>query len=931
MLKYFEKQSEVLPRGLLLEKMNSPVVKLCEYPPRVLIYEILLQHQETLNVEIKDKMSREFHGNVKIQLERYLLLQNPETNSVTVEYIKPTTGWGRYFPRGCNGLSMLKKEIRNCLIKLLYYDFDLKNSCQMIVYLTIVMYDAIEELNIVELKNYCLNRESYLEEIIVTFKIESSKKRDIAKDLMIRLSNMGELKYWLKENNKEIKNPKGTTELKNRLKVYSEEILRIASFLKDINKDGTIYEDVTKLKKTGESKLRSFFSSYVYEIEARIMNVLIKYLMKTPLLNDNDGIFEADGIKLRREKVDAYNSEYGQGLTGVINLLESKTKELTNYSLTWMNKPMDLYYEVVDTEESKLKVEKDIIIFKNKKEKVEIEKKLIVSGAVEARNLVWNKIKNNIKIAYRTFFYKINNIWTNDTDTIKSHLRIYIQSLEIYRKTDKDEYYQTIAGIDTIITNIYSLSTDESYTSTESSYQNEEIYKLFHETTVGRVCFLDGVLCVRTKQFYKWNEINFDYFTTVQIKRKYESYFNNPNRTIIEEIKSKILKPLVNGEITRFSQMLSRTLFGYYVDKNWCMFYGNRNCGKGLFYTLISRAFGSYISPFELTHILTTHHASEDLEEKSRKLYWLLSLEFVRLAVSQETPKQVVTSHNEINRNLILNGKMLKSICSGGDLLHAKRNYDRFDTTFSVDAMLMIMGNNPVEVSVPDANEHCISFKSSTQFKSQEEYDNEECKDFGDDYMSGFSVEDPGIKSRINNDEYANALVYLIYESFIENKLTANPINIMMDNHIKPLREQILDKLTITKNKTDIINSVDLYQLFGNILPAIISKDILSFPDITYREIKTGPQAGTSVFIGVKIKETDENIDDLINEINNKIIITNDSNDMILVSDINEMFKDYTPKTITNYFKDLEINKKKIYNRGNNYKKWIYIGIKLKE
>jgi hypothetical protein len=155
----------------------------------------------------------------------------------------------------------------------------------------------------------------------------------------------------------------------------------------------------------------------------------------------------------------------------------------------------------------------------------------------------------------------------------------------------------------------------------------------------------------------------------------------------------------------------------------------------------------------------------------------------------------------------------------------------------------------------------------------------------------------------------------------------------MMDNRIKPLREQIMDKLIITKNKTDIIYSFDLYKLFGNTLPSIIANNVLSFPGVSSREILTGTHAGHSAFMGIKLKDNaeEEDIDILNNEINNKIIITNNINDLILASDINNMFKYYTPKTISNCFKDLEIEKNRIKGRGPYRDKICYIGIKLKE
>jgi len=154
---------------------------------------------------------------------------------------------------------------------------------------------------------------------------------------------------------------------------------------------------------------------------------------------------------------------------------------------------------------------------------------------------------------------------------------------------------------------------------------------------------------------------------------------------------------------------------------------------------------------------------------------------------------------------------------------------------------------------------------------------------------------------------------------------------------------EINNKLIITNNNNDTLSKQTILELFTN----NFNENSVAYKTLTYKiyntlsslgvqlkKITNGSMKGKNLFTGLKIiEENTENTEfnNLINEIINKIIITNDSNDMILVRDINDMFKDYTPKIITNCFTDLEINKKKIYNRGDNYNKWAYFGIKLKE
>jgi hypothetical protein len=526
-------------------------------------------------------------------------------------------------------------------------------------------------------------------------------------------------------------------------------------------------------------------------------------------------------------------------------------------------------------------------------------------------------------------FYKIDNVWTNDAQYIDTILFNFIQSLNIRIKNGKNSrsYSRTIAGAKGIIYGILKKVQSKKYPIS--------LYKKFHLTTKGRLCFLDGVLCVKSQRFYKWTEgIPFEYYTVMQIQRNFYEYFKNPNREIIEELKNKILKPLYNTSLIRACHMLSRAMFRYFEDKNWCMYYGSRNCGKGVFDDLMKLSFEHYVSSFNLNNILVTKKGNIDLNESSRKSYWLLDLEFVRLTISQETPKQEteeIDTNN--NTNLILNGTMIKSICSGGDEQTARRNFDRFDAKFSIDAMLMIMGNFPIDVNPRDAFEHCISFESTTQFKTQEQYDLEESKELGEEYMSAYAVADPDIKSKCLNEDWGNAMVYLLYESFKPNPVLPNPISFMTDgrNATKSLREQIMDKFIITKNSKDRLLTTDVYKLFSKVVPELLKTQLFSF-GVKMVEITSGPQSGQHRFIGIKpkkevIEECEEYFEDALYE---KIIITNNCDDTVLVNDINNLFPDYKPITISTQLTSLNIHKKKITTNINR-NKWEYVGLKLKE
>ena len=105
----------------------------------------------------------------------------------------------------------------------------------------------------------------------------------------------------------------------------------------------------------------------------------------------------------------------------------------------------------------------------------------------------------------------------------------------------------------------------------------DDLYRKFHYTTKGRLCFLDGVLDFKQKKFYKWDDIDFEYYSTVQIKLNFENYFHNPNTAIIDDLKNKIFEPLFNKKTDLALQFFSRAFAGHCEDKNYATYLGNRD------------------------------------------------------------------------------------------------------------------------------------------------------------------------------------------------------------------------------------------------------------------------------------------------------------------------------------------------------------------
>jgi hypothetical protein len=235
----------------------------------------------------------------------------------------------------------------------------------------------------------------------------------------------------------------------------------------------------------------------------------------------------------------------------------------------------------------------------------------------DAAEFVLRLLHDKIVYSRGQYFYKNGNIWIHSKPTIDALLMNLILMSEMY-KYDKDKkkespYSQNVNCAKNIREALYCKI---------AQAPNDRFYENFHLTTKGKWAFLDGVLDFQKRMFYTWDEIDFEYYTTQQIKRDFHEYFKNPNREIMELVKNKIYDTAFGEKVDMALHFFSRALAGHNEDKNWATYIGNRDCGKGVIYDSLVNAFESYVKSFELSMI--QYQRQTESNETSRKLYWLL-------------------------------------------------------------------------------------------------------------------------------------------------------------------------------------------------------------------------------------------------------------------------------------------------------------------
>lgn len=555
---------------------------------------------------------------------------------------------------------------------------------------------------------------------------------------------------------------------------------------------------------------------------------------KEQLLKKEQDKLKKEQDKLEREKTRKKN----ESIKEMIRLdKEQNKREKQEY--------IERQKEITRIEKLNKETEKQRI--KDEKIRKNTEKYRFVSDDESASLLIFEELKDIlIPDKKGRLFLKVDNVWICDFEPIQNFILNHITMSNISRENDKKEYIPYAKNVKTA-KNIRELVIVKIKTQKDIP----DIYDKFHTTTKNRLCFKDGVLDMKQQKFYTWEEVDFEYYSTIMINYEYGDYYKNPDRKTIIDVRNAIFKNLFGGDIELALQFFARGIAGRCDDKNWASYLGNRDCGKGVLFAILKIAFGDYIKAFELGNILIDK--TTKIEEISRKMYWLLDYEFVRLGISQETPKD----DNDKNKtNLKINGTIGKKMMGGDDTQIAKRNYDTHDTEFKLDTTFLFMGNGELEVSDKDMNEHRISFNSAIQYKTQEEIDIMRKEGKSEMFLSSYLIKDPEIKEKVKSIEWAKACVYLICENFKNSAILIKKENIEEED--LSLREKIVNNFEITQNTDNIIESSIIYEFLNDFGSKKINNELNSLGVNRKKNRCRGDMYNKMCFYGIKFSNDEE-------------------------------------------------------------------------
>jgi hypothetical protein len=205
------------------------------------------------------------------------------SGKANVEHTKPQ--FGRAVVKGSLGMHNMERRSRHTLARHNFTDWDMKNAHPTI------LLQICETHNIAceELQYYVKNREACLVDVMKEYDV----RRDKAKDLFLRMMFLGSFTAWAKDHGLH------QCVVMPRLASFSQELSRIAKIIKDRNSGVADYVLTTdKAKKKHFNFEASVLSTFLQEVECRLLETLIRHCLEKSLIQDNVAVLCNDGFML---------------------------------------------------------------------------------------------------------------------------------------------------------------------------------------------------------------------------------------------------------------------------------------------------------------------------------------------------------------------------------------------------------------------------------------------------------------------------------------------------------------------------------------------------------------------------------------------------------------------------------------------------------
>jgi len=423
--------------------------------------------------------------------------------------------------------------------------------------------------------------------------------------------------------------------------------------------------------------------------------------------------------------------------------------------------------------------------------------------------IAYKRLKSDYVYSKGQLFHKEGYIWSNDTKSFQSALRTSIIALKLKKRVVKEVkggsvttevlYCEMVKNLK----NVCVLTEDKIM-----SNQDPEFYDKLHVTTLGKLCFDDGVYDFRRKAFFNWNSEELKtnpVYSLVKIHRPFPQA-GTVKQFFKETCFDKIFNESMGAEnARRWVEFLSRAIAGELQDKLFATLQTNRDASKGVMNDWLMSAFGDYVKQTESKNFLIQRERSGG--DAAKENAWLVDFQVVRLMLVQEFPLDMK------NKGLKIDSKTIKSINSGGDKIEGRKNF-KDSMTFNIQSSTVFMVNDLPAYSSEDVLEKCIQITSTVQFKSQEYIDNELKDAEGNLELWAFrkanlKLADQSIRLKVKQNDWADALVRILIDNYKDTPVVIPKALIEGEQGMR-LDERVLSNYNLTGSDAHFVSNEGL-------------------------------------------------------------------------------------------------------------------------
>lgn len=625
----------------------------------------------------------------------------------------------------------------------------------------------------------------------------------------------------------------------------------IALFRERVIQDNPELFDIVK-----DNKLKNGDSSSYYEICSSTLSYYLQIVEKHCLYHAYKFFVENKFIEPKKADLcyDGFTAKLLDGcpeMSLILQKVNDYIAKTTGVKLILVDKPFK------DTIES---------IVNMPTEDDGIHAEMYAESHLEACNIMYERIKNDFKLcsigeAHKIYFKTNVGTWACDNTQLKCKLVYLCNNSNIFRKNEKgvvSPFLQTLQHAQAVANLIFNKIMSEEADPT--------FYSKFHSTTVGKLCFKNGVLNVATREFKLWKDIpEGEIFTRTIIPRDYSQCYD---KQIYEDIIEKQMKPMFESNTCAMLYYLSKSIAGE-AGKNWATYKGARDCGKGVLYALLEYTFGDYIGSFNVGDIMYCRKSEGFVSlTDAKSLGWLLEIINCRLAVSQEVPDDKSTK--------VVCGELLKKIMSGGDTIEARKLHENIQKVVPHFGML-IMGNYELKIDDAGLNKKRLDMVGSKSFVSQYTIDSKKqaissmkTNDYTRDMLlkkidNTLAVADENIKQLVKSPEYADAFIQIMLDYYNKPVQIGSIDDVILedneDDETPATMEGILfKKYIMTGSSENVVLLTDIYDCMSG----FNKKDVKKFLEDTGIIIKKNNSKKDPTFkdkqcaFGIKLKPTEE-------------------------------------------------------------------------